>query len=138
MSERPLTKMQQMFVDAYKGAAMGNATEACRLAGYRGSDATLAVRGSQLIRTHKIIVALATAPLTGIAAEQVEPSIAENGVCKIRVQLLHVFEAFFRIIQAIVGQGNPTRDVGQVRVKGVDGNGLIQLVLILVVLNYLP
>jgi len=36
-----LTWLQQAFVQAYVGAAQGNGTEACRIAGYKGPDNTL-------------------------------------------------------------------------------------------------
>lgn len=42
-----LTVKQQAFVDAYCGAAQGNATEAARMAGYKGTDRALQVMGSQ-------------------------------------------------------------------------------------------
>lgn len=40
-----LTLKQQKFVDAYIGPAAGNATEAARLAGYKGSDTAMRVTG---------------------------------------------------------------------------------------------
>ena len=36
-----LTPKQRAFVDAYLGEAQGNGTQAARMAGYKGSDATL-------------------------------------------------------------------------------------------------
>jgi phage terminase small subunit len=42
-----LTAKQQLFCEFYIGAANGNATEAARLAGYKGSDETLRAIGSQ-------------------------------------------------------------------------------------------
>lgn len=46
-----LTPKQAAFVDAYCGAARGNATEAARMAGYRGNDNTLrAVGGENLLK----------------------------------------------------------------------------------------
>jgi phage terminase small subunit len=41
-----LTTKQRLFVEAFIGAANGNATEAARLAGYQGSDDTLRVTAS--------------------------------------------------------------------------------------------
>lgn len=49
MTERPLTPRQQAFVAAYVGEAKGNATQAARLAGYSGSDATLAEQGRRTL-----------------------------------------------------------------------------------------
>jgi hypothetical protein len=45
-----LTLKQELFVEAYLGAAKGNATEAARLAGYKGSDQTLAQVGAENLR----------------------------------------------------------------------------------------
>ena len=42
-----LSLKQRLFVEAYVGKAAGNATEAARLAGYKGSDRTLKVIGSE-------------------------------------------------------------------------------------------
>jgi phage terminase small subunit len=53
-ADRPLSARQAAFVDAYCGAAIGNATQAARLAGYSGNDNALAVRGSELLRIRKV------------------------------------------------------------------------------------
>lgn len=42
-----LTLKQAAFVDAYMGVARGNATEAARIAGYKGNDNTLRVVGGE-------------------------------------------------------------------------------------------
>lgn len=53
--EPKLTHRQRQFVDAYLGAARGNATEAARLAGYAATKrATLAEIGSQNLRKLEI------------------------------------------------------------------------------------
>lgn len=49
MSQK-LTTKQKLFVEFYLGAAHCNATEAARMAGYRGNDATLAAVGSENLR----------------------------------------------------------------------------------------
>lgn len=54
-----LTPKQQAFVDAYMGEARGNATEAARRAGYRGSDAVLASVGAENLRKPQIAEAIA-------------------------------------------------------------------------------
>jgi phage terminase small subunit len=54
--ERPLNVRQKAFVDHY--AACGNATQAARLAGYNGDDATLAVTGHDLLKHPKVAAAL--------------------------------------------------------------------------------
>lgn len=47
MAKGDLTLKQQLFVEAYLGKANGNATEAARIAGYKGSDKQLGVIGAQ-------------------------------------------------------------------------------------------
>lgn len=49
-----LTPKQARFVEAYMGAAAGNATEAARLAGYKGNDVTLASVGKENLRKPQI------------------------------------------------------------------------------------
>lgn len=44
---RKLTEKQRRFVEAYMGEAKGNATEAARLAGYKGNRATLQAVGKE-------------------------------------------------------------------------------------------
>jgi hypothetical protein len=51
---RALSVKQAAFVSAYIGPARGNATEAARMAGYRGNEATLATIGKENIRKHQI------------------------------------------------------------------------------------
>jgi hypothetical protein len=53
-----LSYKQQQFVNAYLGAANGNATEAARLAGYKGSDNVLGVTGHENLRKPKIRAAI--------------------------------------------------------------------------------
>ncbi len=50
VTETKLTEKQRRFVEAYMGQAAGNATEAARLAGYKGNDPTLAAVGGQNLR----------------------------------------------------------------------------------------
>jgi phage terminase small subunit len=45
-----LTTKQQLFCEFYIGAANGNATEAARLAGYKGNDVTLTSVGAENLR----------------------------------------------------------------------------------------
>jgi hypothetical protein len=52
--EVKFTFKQQNFVDCYKG----NATEAARVAGYKGNDNALAQRGLELVRNSKIKAAI--------------------------------------------------------------------------------
>jgi hypothetical protein len=49
-TERPLTGKQEAFVVAYLGASNYNATQAARMAGYAGTDDTLASVGKQNLR----------------------------------------------------------------------------------------
>lgn len=54
-----LTMKQQRFVEAYAGPAKGNATEAARLAGYKGNDGTLGSVGGENLKKPAIQAALA-------------------------------------------------------------------------------
>lgn len=51
---RGLTVKEQLFVNAYLGQAGYNATEAARVAGYKGNDNTLGVVGFDNLRKPKI------------------------------------------------------------------------------------
>lgn len=54
-----LSGKQRAFIDAYLGEAKFNATEAARLAGYKGNDVTLASVGYENIRKPQIKSAIA-------------------------------------------------------------------------------
>lgn len=56
-----LTEKQRRFVEAYTGAAEGNATEAARMAGYSGDGGTLAVTATRTLRVAKVAEAIAEA-----------------------------------------------------------------------------
>lgn len=58
MTERPLTRREQAFVDAYVGESMGNGTDACRRAGYSGTDKTLATQASRMLNRPQVQEAL--------------------------------------------------------------------------------
>lgn len=49
-----LNVRERRFVEAFAGAADGNATRACELAGYRGSIHTLGVMGSQIAKRPRV------------------------------------------------------------------------------------
>lgn len=53
-----LTEKQRRWVEAYQGAAAGNATEAARLAGYKGNDKTLGQVGAENLKKPVILEAL--------------------------------------------------------------------------------
>jgi hypothetical protein len=53
-----LTFKQHLFVAAFTGPARGNATKAAELAGYRGSDASLAAHASRLVRNGNVAKAI--------------------------------------------------------------------------------
>lgn len=61
MTEKKLTPKQQAFVDAYTGPARGNATEAARMAGYKGNANTLRVVGAENLAKPAIAEAVARA-----------------------------------------------------------------------------
>lgn len=54
-----LSEKQRRFVEAYMGEAAGNATEASRLAGYRGNRKTLQVVGAENLSKPIIAAAIA-------------------------------------------------------------------------------
>lgn len=54
MAEKKLTPKQEAFVRCYTG----NATEAARMAGYKGNDKTLAVVGSENLRKPYVLSAI--------------------------------------------------------------------------------
>ena len=53
-----LTGKQRLFVEAYLGPARGNATEAARLAGYKGTDTVLGAMGAENLKKPKIKAAI--------------------------------------------------------------------------------
>jgi phage terminase small subunit len=53
-----LTPKQERFVEAYMGPAKGNATEAARMAGYRGNENTLRSIGGENLRKPPIADAI--------------------------------------------------------------------------------
>jgi len=55
---REISIKQRLFIEALLGQAAGNATEAARLAGYKGNDGALAQRGSENLRKGKIKAAI--------------------------------------------------------------------------------
>lgn len=55
---KKLTPKQQAFVDAYTGPARGNATEAARMAGYKGNDTTLRAVGAENLTKPLVIAAV--------------------------------------------------------------------------------
>ena len=58
LERRGLRLKQRLFVEAYLGQAAGNGTEAARLAGYKGSQATLAQVGHENLRKPEISAAV--------------------------------------------------------------------------------
>jgi phage terminase small subunit len=58
MAEK-LTEKQRRFVEAYMGEAAGNATEAAKLAGYKGNNATLRAIASENLTKPNIASAVA-------------------------------------------------------------------------------
>lgn len=56
--EPALTLKQKLFIEAYVGRARGNATEAARIAGYRGDEGTLAQVGHENLRKPEIRAAM--------------------------------------------------------------------------------
>ena len=72
-----LTLKQQLFVEAYLGAAKGNATEAARLAGYKGNDQTLASVGAENLKKPQIASRVrARVDAVGMTADEVLNELA--------------------------------------------------------------
>lgn len=71
MAPEKLTEKQRRFVEAFMGKAAGNATEAARLAGYRGTDNTLRVVGAENLSKPAIAAAVS-------AIQQADPLIADR------------------------------------------------------------
>lgn len=59
MGKRKLTEKQRRFVEAYMGEAAGNATEAARLAGYKGNANQLGSIGTENLQKPAIAEAIA-------------------------------------------------------------------------------
>ena len=53
-----LTLKQQRFVAAYMGESQGNATDAARRAGYKGTDQTLGAVGAENLKKPQIVSAI--------------------------------------------------------------------------------
>ncbi len=54
----PLTLKQRRFVDSFMGEGNGNATKACRQAGFAGDENTLASHASRLLRNPRVRAAI--------------------------------------------------------------------------------
>jgi phage terminase small subunit len=54
VTNEKLTTKQRLFIEAYLGEAQFNATQAARIAGYKGNDNVLGVTGHELLRNPKI------------------------------------------------------------------------------------
>lgn len=77
MTNKKLTYKQQLFVEAYLGAAKGNATEAARLAGYKGNDQTLASVGAENLKKPQIASRVrARVDAVGMSADEVLNELA--------------------------------------------------------------
>lgn len=93
MTQSPpkLTEKQRRFVEAYMGQACGNATEAARLAGYKGTDKVLSVVGMENLRKPSIAAAI-------VERRDNDPLVLS------RVQLQ---ELWSRVADGIVKEGEP-------------------------------
>lgn len=91
MSEKRLTEKQRRFVEAYMGVACGNATEAARLAGYKGTENTLSQAGRANLRKSQIAALI-------VEHRDKDPLVLS------RVQLQ---ELWSRVSDGIVKKGEP-------------------------------
>lgn len=65
MTAPTLTPKQRKFLEAYMGPAKGNATEAARLAGYKGDGNTLGAIGHRNLRHTQVATTLANVRAQG-------------------------------------------------------------------------
>lgn len=72
-----LTLKQQLFVESYLGAAAGNATEAARMAGYKGSEGTLRTVAAENLTKPNIAALIADrATQAAMSADEVIAELA--------------------------------------------------------------
>jgi hypothetical protein len=68
MEDKNLTQKQRLFVEAYIGAANGNARTAARMAGYSGDDNALSQRAFELMRNPKVAELIGVRVQTAVMA----------------------------------------------------------------------
>lgn len=112
MSEVKLTPKQRAFAIAYSGEARGNGTEACRIAGYKGSDVALGVMAHTLLRNPKV-----AGLIRELAEKDERPKIlsrAERRALLSEIARGEVTEEWI----GTVGIGNGFSEVARVKDKG--------------------
>ena len=72
MADGKLTLKQRLFVEAYLGKAKGNASEAARLAGYKGNAVTLGSVGAENLKKPQI------AEMLGISSNKLKVLSADE------------------------------------------------------------
>lgn len=87
-----LSIKQAMFVSAYLGEAKGNATEAARMAGYKGNDVTLGAVGAENLKK----------PLIMTAIENARTAILEQGISVKQSRIDALNDRWERMKQVIV------------------------------------
>lgn len=124
-----LTHKQKLFALAYLGEANGNATEAARLAGYRGNDVTLRSVGREnLTKPHisKLIEAqLSEAAMSGLDILRRLTAIArredDEATVKDQLKALELMGKHHRLFTDRVEQSNSGRIEVVVRRESRDG-----------------
>lgn len=114
---KTLSPLQRKFVEAFVGPAKGNATEAARLAGYKGNTVTLAAVGAENLK--KPLVAEAIAERQAEASRAADWALADSLaflVGGIRAQMSDVVEWG----EAPWAQGQKGEKAGTFRVKSLD------------------
>lgn len=143
MSGKPLSAKQKAFVDAYMGAAKGNAAEAVRMAEYGcKTPATQAAMGSRLLTSANIAAAIAERQqqvassrimtieqmqemLTQIAARNAEedPQVAINAVKELgKMQGAYIDRSKIELDGEV-----KVEQKGTVSVKGLSREALLEL-----------
>lgn len=137
-----LTPKQLAFIDAYMGEARGNATEAARIAGYKGNGRALQVMGAQNLSKPIIAAAIAERQqqvassrimtieqmqemLTQIAARNAEedPQVAINAVKELgKMQGAYIDRSKIELDGEV-----KVEQKGTVSVKGLSREALLEL-----------
>jgi phage terminase small subunit len=113
MSERPLTAKERLFVEHYIGQSAGNGTDACRRAGYEGSDKTLATQASRLLNRPQVQEALKQR--RAIVFAETERMLAEVGAEEARAKAEGILSA---IDCAVILSGIATGQVQEEQPEG--------------------
>ena len=137
-TDRPLTGKQQAFVTAYLANGF-NATDACRKAGYKGTETALGVQGNHNLRLPKIEAEIARrtaalqarmevtpAYIQGILSQTIVPRVGTDDARQADV-MLRATELLGRTIGAFIDRKEVVQagrfEITIERVEPKDGGG---------------